>query len=65
MACCDSTLGLLGIIAHAEVEIKAERGLFANQETFDEADVLRADLFKEIFANYWVRIPSIEELHVY
>ena len=50
MACCDSTLGLLGIIAHAKVEIKAERRLFSNQETFDEADVLRfrPDLFKEI-----------------
>ena len=48
MACYDSTLGLLGIIAHAKVEIKAERRFFANQETFDEADMLRADLFKEI-----------------
>ncbi|KAF8148240.1 hypothetical protein B0H34DRAFT_668792, partial [Crassisporium funariophilum] len=52
-----TSLGLLGIIARVKMEILADFKVYANQETFDEEDVLEADIYSEISpfvtANYW------------
>ncbi|KAF9522205.1 hypothetical protein CPB83DRAFT_919332, partial [Crepidotus variabilis] len=52
-----TSLGLLGIIARAKIEILADFKVSANQETIEEADLLKADIYTEISpyvtANYW------------
>lgn len=53
-----TSLGLLGIIARAKIEILADFKVYANQTTLSEDEVLNGDIYAQVSpyvtANYWV-----------
>ncbi|KAF7299994.1 D-arabinono-1,4-lactone oxidase [Mycena kentingensis (nom. inval.)] len=62
-----TSLGLLGIIARIKISILADYKVWANQTTWDEDDILNADLYEMISpyvtANFWWW-PSVKKFHM-